>query len=130
MNRSFLKNFSLISSLLILFSISPAAISQDAAAFLGTWDGTIDVMGQSLQISVSMTLDEEGNIRGTIDVPAQGASGIALSSFEIDGKKITFMIEGPPGDPTFTGELDEAGKKISGGFSQGGAEGTFTLEKK
>jgi len=129
MNRTSLKNILFVFSLLALLSASPAAFGQDAKPFVGTWNGSIDIMGQSLEIIVKFSLDDAGNIKGTIDVPSQGATGLALSDFEIDGKKIGFMIAGPQGEPTFKGELDEAGTKISGTFSQGGAEGSFSLEK-
>ena len=129
MSRSILKNFFFISCLLALLSANPPAFSQDAKPFVGTWNGFIDAMGQQIEIIVEFSIDDEGHIQGTVDVPAQGATGLALSNFELDGKKITFEIDGVPGEPTFNGELDEAGTKITGDFMQGGAEGTFTLEK-
>ncbi len=44
---------------------------------------------------------------------------------------ITFMIDHPniPGEPTFKGTLDGTGKKRSVEFTQGGAAGTFAVEK-
>jgi len=84
-----------------------------------------------LEIIVEFSLDEEKNILGNIDVPAQGATDLPLGDINIEGKKISFKIVHPQvqGDPTFSGELDETGKKISGEFSQGGAAGTFSVEK-
>ena len=56
---------------------------------------------------------------------------LVLTTHNIEGKKISFKIVHPQvqGDPTFDGELDESGKKIAGEFSQGGAVGTFSVEK-
>jgi hypothetical protein len=129
MNRSFLKNLFTLFCLVAYLSISPAAFGQDAKPFVGTWNGSIEAGGQQIGIVVHFSTDDEGNIQGTIDVPNQGLAGLALSGFEIDGKKITFIIDGIPGEPTFKGELDEPGTKISGSFSQSGAEGSFSMEK-
>jgi hypothetical protein len=56
---------------------------------------------------------------------------VPLGSFTVEGKKISFLIVHPEvqGDPTFKGELDESGEKITGSFTQGGGEFTFYLEK-
>ena len=131
MKRSLLKCLAIFPVLIGLFLIHPSVMAQDAKPFLGTWNGALSVIGQELEITVELSLDETKNIQGTIDVPAQGAIDIPLGEFKLEGKKISFKIVHPQvtGDPTFSGELDEAGKKISGEFSQGGAVGTFSLEK-
>lgn len=129
MKRSFLKNLFTLFCLVAFLSASPAVFGQDAKSFVGAWNGSIEAGGQHIDIAVHFSTDDEGNIQGTIDVPVQGLSGLALSGFEIDGKKITFMIAGVPGEPTLKGELDEAGTKISGSFAQSGVEGSFSLEK-
>ncbi len=103
--------------------------AQDAKPFVGDWKGAISVMGQELEIACHFTLDENGAMAGTFDSPLQGAYGLALGDIKIEGKKISFMILGVPGDPLFAGELDAAGTKIAGSFTQGGAAGTFSLEK-
>ena len=108
-----------------------AVLAQDAKPFVGSWEGAIDVMGQQIDIILEFLLEGD-QLTGTVDVPAQGAEDLPLSDFKIEDKKITFMIDHPgvPGEPTFSGELDEAGTTLSGTFSQGGAEGTFEAKKK
>ena len=127
--HSYSKNFTAIIALLALLSVSPTLFAQDAKPFVGTWNGSLSAMGQEFDIVVEFSLDENGNIQGNIDIPIQGAEDINLINIAIDGKNISFVIEGAPGDPTFAGELDEAGTKIEGKFSQSGVEGTFFLEK-
>lgn len=107
-----------------------ALLAQDAKPFVGTWEGAIDVMGQQIDIILEFVLEGDA-LTGDVDVPAQGAQDIPLADFKIEGKKITFIIDHPevPGEPTFSGELDEAGTTLSGTFSQGGAEGTFETKK-
>jgi len=131
MKRLFLKKLALIPILMALLLVHPSLIAQDAKPFEGTWNGALSVMGQELEIIIELSLDEGKNIQGNIDVPAQGAVDLPLGEFKIEGKKISFKIVHPEvqGDPTFNGELDETGKKISGEFSQGGAVGTFSVEK-
>ncbi len=132
MKKLSIKNLMLIPILAALFFAHPSLMAQDAKPFLGTWDGSLSAGGIELQISVELSLDEGKNIQGTIDVPDQGAMDIPLGEFTVEGKKISFKIVHPQvqGDPTFNGELDETGKKISGEFSQGGSFGTFSVEKK
>ena len=131
MKRSFMK-MSLITPVLFALLVVHSSLSaQDATPYLGTWKGAISVMGQELEIIVEFSLDDEKNIQGNIDVPVQGATDLPLGDIQIEGKKISFTIVHPQvqGNPTFNGELDESGKKISGDFSQGGATGTFSIEK-
>jgi len=131
MRRYLIKNLVVIPALLSLIMVPSSLFSQDAEPFIGTWNGAISIVGQELEIIIEISLDEANNIQGNIDVPAQGATDIPLGEFDLEGKKISFKIVHPDvqGDPTFNGELDEAGKKIAGEFSQGGAVGTFSVEK-
>ncbi len=107
--------------------------AQDAKAFVGDWNGAVKIaeMGADLEIVCHFKLDESGSLTGTIDSPSQGAFGLAIGDIVVEGKMISFGIDDPnvPGDPRFEGTLDEAGTKISGDFSQGGASGTFELVK-
>lgn len=123
----------LVVTAIFLASLIPAVNvhAQEAAPFVGNWNGNLSVAGMELSITLKISLDEEKKLTGTIDVPDQGAIDIPLAGFEIDGKSVTFIIDHPgvPGEPTFTGKLDETGKKLSGTFTQSGAEGEFTVEK-
>ena len=129
---SFRKTLLLIFLFFAFLSVNSLVFPQETKPFLGTWKGAINVMGQELEIMVKLSLDDKKEIQGTIDVPAQpGAVDLPLGSFKIEGKKISFMIDlaEVPGEPTFKGELDESGEKITGSFIQGGAEGTFSMVK-
>ena len=118
--------------LMILFLATPSTFAvQDAKPFVGTWNGAIMAGGMEIGIVVKFNLDESGQLAGTIDVPDQGAEGLVLGGLKAEGKKITFMIDDPgaPGEPTFSGTLDDTGKKIDGDFTQGGMQGSFNLAK-
>ncbi len=101
----------------------------DPALFIGDWTGTIDVAGAQLEIALHIKLDEKKALTATMDSISQGAMGLPLEGFHIEGRTLTFLIAGIPGDPTFKGTLDETGKKLAGTFSQGGVEGTFQTVK-
>jgi uncharacterized protein len=103
--------------------------SADPKPFLGTWKGSLSVAGVDLEIGLNFKLDEAKKIEGTFDSITQGAMGLQLGTIGIMGKTITFLIDNVPGEPSFKGTLDETGKKISGEFVQGGAAGTFIVEK-
>jgi hypothetical protein len=127
------KSFGSFAALAIIacLIVPGVALAQDAKPFVGTWEGTIDVMGQLIDIILEFALEGD-QLTGTVDVPGQGAEDLPLTEFKIEGKKITFMIDYPglPGEPTFDGELDAAGITLSGTFSQSGEEGTFEAKKK
>jgi hypothetical protein len=132
MNRNRLKTIAVVLGLLTVVAVAAAAVqSTDPKPFLGAWKGTLSVAGMELEIGLNFTLDEAKKIQGTFDSISQGGFGIKLGNFEIKDKTITFMIDDAnvPGEPTFKGTLDETGKKLTGEFTQGGAAGTFAVEK-
>jgi hypothetical protein len=117
--------------MLALLLIAGTLWAQDSKAFVGDWSGAVFIGGQEIDIVCHFELDEESDLKGTVDSPSQGAFGMALADIKVEGKKITFGIDDPnvSGEPQFDGMLDETGAKISGNFSQGGGEGTFELKK-
>ena len=128
MNRNHVKTIAVALGLLALVAVA-AAQSTDPKPFLGAWKGTLNIAGTELEIGLNFTLDEAKTIQGTFDSISQGGYGIVLGTIEIKDKTISFMLSGVPGDPAFKGTLDEAGKKLAGDFTQGGAAGTFAVEK-
>ena len=95
-----MKNRSLFNASLFLFlSISLLSshsfiYAEDAKPFLGTWNGAISAMGTEIEITVKFSLDETKAIKGTIDVPMQGATDLNIGDIKIEGKKISFIL--PP----------------------------------
>lgn len=97
-----------------------------ADALAGRWEGAISVPGQELGIAVTFASSEEG-LEARIDIPAQGASGVPLREVSFDPPAVRFELPAGPGLAVWEGEL--AGNRIEGRFTQGGAEGTFHLER-
>jgi hypothetical protein len=118
----------IIAAAIVAFVAAGVALAQDAKPFLGAWKGSLSIAGQELEIGLNFKLDEAQKVVGTFDSITQGAMGIPLSSIEIKDKTITLAMA-VPGDPVFTGKLDETGKKIAGEFTQAGYTGTFAVEK-
>jgi hypothetical protein len=120
-----------LAAFFLLIGPTPAQ-AQEAKAFVGDWTGAVSFPGADIDVACHFQMDADGNLSGTIDSPSQGAYGLKLANITIEGKKISFGIDDPnvPGDPRLEGALDDTGTKISGDFSQGGAQGTFELTKK
>ncbi len=128
MTKNLIKSIPIIVAVVALAGLA-AAQSTDPKPFLGDWKGTISVMGTDLEIGLHFKLDEAKKVTGTFDSITQGAMGLPVGGIEIKDKTITFLLSGVPGDPSFKGTLDATGKKLTGDFTQGGAAGTFAVEK-
>ncbi|MBV1925296.1 MAG: S9 family peptidase, partial [Dokdonia sp.] len=54
----------------------------------GAYAGTLDVQGMQLELIYNFTTTDEG-LSATLDVPAQGATGIEMDSAVLDGTQLT-----------------------------------------
>lgn len=115
----------LVSSI-VLGAIPVTAQDEAGAAqrIAGHWEGEIEIPGTALQVMVDLAAGEDA-WKGTIDIPMQGAKGLALEAVTVDGNRVGFVIKGIPGTPTFDGTFD--GSRIEGDFTQAGAEFGFWL---
>ncbi len=100
------------------------AAGAETADLSGHWEGEIALPTVALQVMVDLTPTGDG-WQGTIDIPMQGAKGLALSDISIEGTTARFTISGVPGNPTFNGKLEEG--ELRGTFTQSGVELTFRL---
>lgn len=117
----------LVRTVLFLLAASPLSGSVALAGdFAGPWKGAIEIPGSPLGVHVDLKGGGE-SLGGTIDIPAQGARGLHLGEFVVDGSKIRFSISGIPGTPTFDGTLE--GESIQGQFHQGGQTFPFRLSR-
>lgn len=116
----------LLTSLLLL---ATRAIADAPPSAAGHWEGSIDVPGSVLAMSVDLARSAEGAWRGDISIPIQNLVDFALSDVKAEGGEITFRMPGIPGDPTFTGKLAADGAAIAGVLVQGGASIPFTLAR-
>lgn len=104
-----------------------SVVATPEATIAGHWEGTIAIPQMEINVLVDLTQDSEGAWTGTIDIPAQGATGLPLENISFDGAAAVFAIVGPPGKPTFTGTLSADGGRIEGDFAQSGMTFPFSL---
>ena len=114
----------LIVSSLFIFATPVFAVDD----FTGNWEGEISVPGNPLGLIVEFSL-EDGELIGSMDIPAQGAYDINLGISSIDDNKIIFSLEGLSGDPAVEAELSDDGNMITGVFMQAGMKFPIELRK-
>lgn len=79
--------------LLLVFSVLCAMTPRVwAQSVTGYWSGDLDVSGRPLQVCFNIT-GEGDSLSATMDVPAQGARGIAVSAISFDGVNLSLEIE-------------------------------------
>ncbi|GAB5518989.1 MAG: alpha/beta hydrolase [Rhodothermales bacterium] len=105
-----------------LFLLASPAVAQ----VTGSWAGHIALPGLNLEIKVSL-MDADGGLKGTIDIPQQGANGLPLQNVRFEAPQVSFELAAGPGLATFDGTLEQ--DTIEGSFKQGAADVTFTLQR-
>jgi len=95
----------------------------------GHWEGAIQAPGQEIGINVDLAQSSGGEWKGTIDIPPQHLKGFPLSGVAVKGNSVMFAMNGVPGEPKFDGKVSADGKTISGAFTQGEADQTFSLKR-
>ncbi len=91
----------------------------------GPYTGTLDVQGMQMELIINITPTEEG-YSATLDVPAQGASGIELDSVILQENEVT--ITSAKLNITYVGMLSEDGT-IQGTYEQMGQKLPLKLTK-
>jgi pimeloyl-ACP methyl ester carboxylesterase len=115
---------------LILFAVALLAGPGQLPAFAdiaGTWAGVLEVGAARLRIVFTISAAGEGAWSATMDSPDQGAKGIPCSAVSLSGKTVRIEVRSIRG--FFKGDLDEAGGKMKGTWSQGGASFALLLER-
>ena len=122
------RNLPLACLILFLTSVAFAQSPKDVA---GRYEGSIQLPGTALNVIVELRDGAEG-LGGTIDIPQQGARGVALEKATVGSGEITFAIAGIPGAPTFRAKVGPDFAKdgtLSGQFTQGPGTFPFTLKR-
>ncbi|NHN24295.1 S9 family peptidase [Flavobacterium jejuense] len=105
--------------LIILLLMS---ITTQAQQFVGDWKGELDVQGMKLEVIFHIT-QKDNVYTSTMDVPMQGASGVAIDKTEVKENSIT--LKAPQLGIEFKGEFKN--KQIVGEFHQAGMNLPLTL---
>lgn len=110
-----------------LHLLAGVALAQSSTSASGHWEGTIEVPGQPLAISVELSTTAGGAWNGVISIPGQHVSAFPLSDITVKDAEVSFAMKGVPGDPIFTGKVAGDPRTISGQMTQGGMSIPFTL---
>lgn len=101
--------------------------AQEAVSLVGDWEGTLSLPdGRNVEMVFHVVEAEGGALSATMDVPAQGASGIACPEVTIEGADLHISGCGIPGGGGYDGSLNESGSGLEGNFNQAGM--SFPLE--
>ncbi len=92
------------------------------------WKGVISVMGTKLEFVLRITRDSASEVSATLDIPAQGAKGIALENITRSDKKLAFTLSGPS-PAVFDLNVSEDGKKAEGTMKQVGQDFPVSAER-
>jgi len=98
---------------------APGAAAQEAADVRGRWSGTLTAGAQQFEIVWNLHMGDDGSLSGTMDVPAQGAAGIPLTTVQLEGRTLTLTFP-VPGGGSYEGTLSDDGEGITGTFTQAG----------
>ena len=100
----------------------PASQPVVAQASAERWTGSVEIPSQPLEFVVTFNLAEDGSATATIDIPAQGAVGLALTDVIYSDTEIAFTLaQAPPSGAVFTatrdsntatGQLQQAGQTM------------------
>ncbi|MFD8247856.1 alpha/beta hydrolase family protein [Nocardia sp. NPDC059691] len=91
----------------------------------GDWHGAVEVPGQPVQVGVSF--HDDGT--ATVDIPAQGMSGVQLKDVSTDRNGVSFAVPDVPGDPVFHGKYESGTDRITGDLTQAGQKFPLALSR-
>lgn len=104
------------------------AQEQNAQRLAGHWRGKLALPGNAT-LTIVFHLDYQGDARweATMDSPDQGARGIPVDKVTLEGDAVTLSASAIQG--TYKGTLNQAGDKLEGTWTQGGADMALNLER-
>ena len=98
--------------------------AQKPTALVGTWEGHIELPNGKLGFLAH--IGEDG--KGTVDIPDQGAQGLALSVVREEGEEVELFNEVPGANVVFKGRRE--GDTMRGSFTQRGHSFPFVLVRR
>jgi len=110
----------------ILIMAIAIGLSQELMAQIsGTWKGTLEGMGQKIEMTFNVEENKDGTLAASLDIPAQGATGLPLDKVEFKNPEVTLGLS--QFGITYKGVLK--GEVIEGKFFQSGVEIPLQLKK-
>ncbi len=108
-------------------TIEAGVTSGHASEIAGVWQGVNVLPGLGeLALTVSISVSD-GELNGTIDIPAQNAFGMVLTEVTFEGGGLRFVLDSPLGPAVWEGQVLE--DVVEGNFTQAAFQGTFRLHR-
>ena len=114
-----------IISILAAAALTELPLAAQSQSLAGYWKGLLDLGASTLEVCFDIQASSDSTYTATLDVPQQGAEGIAVDTFIYDGFSITMEIKSI--GASYKG-LSALGM-ITGNFSQSGVDIPLVLKK-
>ncbi len=115
-------------SKLIILSIALLPVLGLGQSPSGEWNGTLEVPGFQLEMSVTLLEDGDG-WNGSLDIPMQRIKGMELADLSIQGTDIYFALPDVPGTASYSGQFTDDFTAIEGKFIQAGQNLDLSFKK-
>ena len=93
----------------------------------GSWEGTLDINGNTLRLMAMFSTDASGKGAGVLVSVDQGGTKVPVTTITQDGKSFKFEARSVAG--AFVGALNEAKTELSGEWTQGPVKAPLVLKK-
>jgi len=120
----------LFTRMLLLTALIPVPATflfgQNAVDPSGHWQGTIQAPDKAIGFEVDLAKNGDGELVGTVSIPAQQVKGLPLGKVTVEGGAVSFYARS---DQPLRGVLSADGTSMSGDFSARGASLPFTMTR-
>src|SRR5262245_65751700 len=93
----------------LTLAFAPALAAQPAADPSGHWEGTLQAPAMAVPFAIDLARNDQGQLAGTISLPAERISGLPLLKVAVDGAAVSFYARA---DQPMTGSLSADGTTI------------------
>ena len=100
--------------------------ASDPPGIEGKWSGSVVLPSGELPFSVTFA-SEGSTLSATLDIPSQSALGLPLTEVSYEDGRVHFEFAAPIGLAVWDGVHE--GDEIKGSFTQGAADGEFSVER-
>lgn len=116
----------IVFSLMTVF-ISLASVLAAKVDIVGTWQGNLQVPGQSLRMVIHISVDDDQQFSAKMDSPDQGAKNIPVSEVLFSDGELLLMVKSIGGE--YKGVLQDDKQSFKGTWQQSGYEFPLDLDR-
>jgi hypothetical protein len=111
----------------IAVAIAPPLAAQPAPDPSGHWEGTLQAPAMEVPFAIDLAKNDQGQLAGTVSLPAEHISGLPLLKVAVDGAAVSFYARA---DQPLNGALSADGTTITGDYFAEGATVPFSLTRR